>query len=104
MYPYPSEGCDSYRPRRPRSENRPPRHRHALIGPVHLVPNASLNISQLLLGYPRMRSRRIEGEEIPEKAPEDSNTAGRVEDHSPAEMGDDEPAQWIGQPDAEAEP
>lgn len=51
-----------------------------------------------------MRCGCIEGVEVPEKAPEYSDAARRVEDHSPAEVGDDESAQWIGYPDAKAEP
>ena len=51
-----------------------------------------------------MRGRRIKGEEVPEKAPNSTDTPGRIEDRSPSEMSDDESAQWIGYPDADAEP
>lgn len=51
-----------------------------------------------------MRGGRIEGEKVPEKAPEDTNTACRIEDRSPSKVSDDESAQWIGYPDAKAEP
>lgn len=51
-----------------------------------------------------MGGRRVEGEEIPEKAPEHTDAAGRIEDRSPTEMGDDESAQRIGYPDPKAEP
>lgn len=51
-----------------------------------------------------MRSWRVEGEEVPEKAPDGTDGAGRIEDRSPSKMRDDESAQWIGYANAEAEP
>lgn len=71
---------------------------------ANLKANAALNILSLLMSYPWMRGWCVEGEEKPQQAPEDSDTASCVEDNSPAIMGDEKPTQEVRQPDAETEP
>lgn len=46
----------------------------------------------------------VEGKEVPEKTPSYSDGTGRVENHLPSKVSDDESAQRIGQPDPKAEP
>lgn len=43
-----------------------------------------------------MRGRCVEGEEVPEKAPDHTDAAGSIKDGSPSEVSNDESAQWIG--------
>ena len=50
-----------------------------------------------------MWGRRVEGEEVPEDAPEYTDATGGVKYDSPAPVGDDKARQRIRYPDAEAE-
>lgn len=70
----------------------------------NLINNASLNVSQFLLRYPWMRGRRVEGEQVPNETPKNSDASGRVEDIPPAAVSDDKSTQEVGYPDAETEP
>jgi len=51
-----------------------------------------------------MRGGRIEGAEVPEDAPDETDGAAGIEHGSPSKMSDDERAQRVGQSDADAEP
>lgn len=68
------------------------------------MDNAALDVLAFLVRYPGMRGRRIKGEEIPQHTPYNPNTASRVEDDSPAIMGDDRPTEEVRQANSEAEP
>lgn len=51
-----------------------------------------------------MRSRGIEGAEVPKDAPNETDATSRVEYDPPSKMSDDKRAQRVGQSNADAEP
>lgn len=69
-----------------------------------LVSDASLNVTQFLLGDPRMCGGRVEGEQIPHETPCNADAPGRIEDSAPSGVSDDKSAQEVSYPDAETEP
>lgn len=103
VHPDAAERRDANRPHRQRREDAQPGHLHA-DALLDLLPDVRLDVLQFVAADPRMQLRRIVRQHVPHGAPRDANRAGRVEHLTPAGVRNDEAAQRIGQPDADAEP
>lgn len=120
MYPYSSESCNTDSPCWQRREYRFPRNRQILrekkntimmcsflkrtlfnkldtrykslylVRADYLASNTFLNVTELRLRYSGMQGRSVESAKIPKDAPDETDSASRVEYSPPSEMGNDE--------------
>lgn len=102
MHPDPAERGDTNGPGRHRSQNCLPRHR--------LLPGGGVRVDRVLLDVlllaqtdPRMGFGTVERQQVPDHAPGDAYRSGGVKDGPPAQVGDQEPCQRIGDAYADAE-
>lgn len=75
----------------------------AYLSSLHRVADVGLNVLKFLLGDTWVLVRWVERKQVPEYTPECADRPRSVEHQPPARVSDDEPCQWIRQPNPKTE-